>query len=94
MDRKMELQHLALAERHVLEGRERVRQQEAQLTELERDRDHAGAARQSRDLLKTMRETLALQENGSTQPKDTGSSNLKTAARMCSCTSLQLSARD
>lgn len=59
MDQATLQDHLAEAERHVAEGKQRIVRQREVLRELERDA-HADAAARARELLAKFEETLAL----------------------------------
>jgi hypothetical protein len=59
MDRQMLREHLQLAEKHVDEGEQHLRDQRRIVDELERD-GHAKSAEKARELLATMEQTQAL----------------------------------
>ena len=61
MDRQTILKHLALAERHIAEGQERLFRQQELITELDRDGHDTKGARM---VLATMRDTQALHIQG------------------------------
>jgi len=62
MDRQMELEHLAKAERHVAEGLEHIQRQCEVIAQLERGEGHEQAIERARTLLNTFLESQVLHE--------------------------------